>query len=302
MKSKLSGCLIRVLPSHQCSATLTYIEDSPEPLFPLNISTFDITDEDNMFMMQATVAIENSQAISDSGATDRLTVPDSTVDNFVVDGNGNSRVKIIAPGSLGLSTLRSDFIEYLRQLTFETDDQSPYIIRNLTVTVQEFPNIISEPTSFFIEVTPVNDRPVLLQTRTSGSTLDDYLPQETNNPGFNSSFLLLEADVDDIDRNSPIAQDFIGLAIVSMENNGLGVWEYWAGDQWMVSPAVNDCSPLFVTPYQRIRLLPAPSQDKIDGNAWFTYRVWDGSSSNLTCVNGSLEITAGMYITLSSCT
>ncbi len=279
-----------------------YTEDSIEPLFPLNIPTFNITDDDNAFLMQAIIVIENSDAIRDSNATDSLFIPGSAVDSFMVQvsGNGTSRVEITASGPRSMYTLRPDFVEYLRQLSFTSDDQSPFIVRNLTVTVEEFPSIVSQPTSFYIEVIPVNDRPVLRQSSVSELILDSYLPQEISNPGFNASFLLPEDNynVIDIDRNAPNAADFIGLAVINEENGDLGVWEFWDNGAWVEFPAISDCLPLFLRPDQRVRFLPAPSYSKLDGNASFTYRVWDGTSSSLMCLNGSVEITEGTIILL----
>ena len=276
---------------------MLYTEDSSEPVYPLNTTAFNITDDDNVFLLIATVEIENSQDIVNAGITDRLSVPQHlsfTYSEFTVEGNGTTRIEITASGPRRLFTFRSDFVEYLRQVNFESDDQYPYVVRNLTVTVQEIHEIISKPTTFYIQVIPVNDRPVLLNSTTSEASLDSYLPQETNNLGFNASFLLSETDVDDVDRNSPIAKDFIGLAIIAEENGGLGVWEYWLNGSWVYLPAVNECSPSFLRPDQRVRFLPAASYSKMDGSVSFTYRAWDGTSSSLECTSGVVEITDGM--------
>lgn len=141
----------------------------------------------------------------------------------------------------------------------------------------------------------MNDRPTLNSTQRSVALLDDYLP---NNPGFHPSFLLSETDVIDVDRRSPISQDFIGLAIISTQaTSGIGVWQFWNAT-WSNFPAVSDCYPLLLAQDERIRFLPAPSYDDIHGNfygsAILGYRAWDGSSQELVCTNGTVDITEGM--------
>ena len=183
-----------------------------------------------------------------------------------------------------------------------TDDQAPYIIRNLSVIVEEHPlgEAPSDPAVVPITVVPVNDQPILNSTQRTVASLDDYLP---NNPGFYPSFLLSDTDVMDVDQRSPISQDFIGLAIISTQaTSGIGVWQYW-NVTWSDFPTVSDCYPLFLAQGERVRFLPAPSYDDIHGNAYgsavLRYRAWDGSSQEVVCMNETVDITEGMHIILS---
>ena len=43
---------------YQCSYSVEYAEDAV-PVFPLNTTGFSITDEDNVFLLQSTLTVEN---------------------------------------------------------------------------------------------------------------------------------------------------------------------------------------------------------------------------------------------------
>ena len=172
-------------------------------------------------------------------------------------------------------------------------------MRNLSLVVEEHPlgEAPSRPAVVPIVIVPVNDRPILNSTQRSMASLDDYLPV---NPGFYPSFLLVDTDVIDIDRSSPNSQDFIGLAITSAQpTSGTGIWQYWNGT-WNDFPAVSDCSPLLVTPEERVRFVPLPSYTEMPGSLYGSavlgYRAWDGSSQELICINGAADITSGKFI------
>ena len=282
-----------LLPFSYSSYSVEYIEDG-DPIFPFDIPEFSISDDDNFFLLIATVTIENADEITTTNYTDQLYIPaidPANLFQFSIDGNGTSRIEITATGALRLFTPRDEFVILLRNVSFVTDDQAPYIVRNLSLIVEEYPlgeTGPSLPGLINITVTPINDRPSLVSSQVSQASLDDYLPQDVNNPSFNTSFLLLEKDVEDVDRNVPNPTDFIGLAIVATDDGGIGTWQYWYNGSWVAI----ECSPLLLSPEVRVRFSPAPSVNKLDGDVSITYRAWDGSS-NVACDNGDLSFTEG---------
>lgn len=267
----------------------TFIEDG-NPINPLDVSGFSIDDDDNIFLIQAIVTLENSNLLY-SDVSDQLFAMSN--DRFNVTGNGTTQLMIDAIGGRRLITTRPEFVDFLKTVQFTTDDQAPDVVRNLSLVVQEFPlgEAPSSPAYVPIMVKPVNDRPVLQSSQVLETTLDDYL---SANPGFTPSFLLSSDDVIDIDRHSSISNDFIGFAIVSTSQpDSLGVWEYW-NKRWIEFPVyLSDCNPLFISPTERVRFVPLPNSAKEDGVATLEYRAWDGSS-NITCdTNDTLSLTPG---------
>ena len=258
-------------------------------VYPLNFSEFFISDEDNSFILQATLNIENSDVLP-SDVEDQLIAP--STDFFRVNGSGTTRLFIEAIGFFRLITSHEDFANFLKGVAFTTNDQSPDVIRNLSVLVEEFPVGEAAPAPAFIPliIQPGNDQPVLLSSQIALLNLTDYLPQDRANPGFNTSFLLSPDDVLDSDRRSQDSQDFIGLAITDvMVPLGLGVWQYRLTNNidWIDLPAVlSPCDPYFATPTTRIRFSPSPSLAKSPGIATIGFRAWDGSSYT-SCVSNS---------------
>ena len=276
--------------------SVEYTEDDPEVLlFPQDPEQFFITDEDNSFVLRATLTIVNTDSLL-PGVRDQLNA--SSTSRFRVSQSNNNTVLVVeAIGGRMLVTTHEEMAAFLMTISFITDDQAPDVVRNISVLVQEFPLGEAKPApSFFpVSVLPLNDQPILRSSRVSEAPLEDYLRE---NPGFNASFLLSEEDVRDVDRYSRIDQDFVGLAVIGQEvSGGLGVWQYRAsGDAyWSDFPAyISLCSPLRVNPYTRIRFSPAPSLSKEDGEASIRYQAWDGSSDNDTLC--SIPQSGGMYI------
>lgn len=213
------------------------------------------------------------------------------MDGFTITGNGTTGINIITSGPLQFFTTQDNFEVLLRTVSFVSDDQAPFVARSVTLVVEEI-DIAGNPAVIPLTVAPVNDRPILSSSQVTQAVLDDYLPQNTSNPGFNASFLLTEDDVFDIDRNSDTAPDFIGLAITSADAGGIGEWQYWYSGVWVDFPEVSNCSLLLVPPYTRIRFWPTPSPSKMNGTASIEYRAWDGTG-NVSCRNGTLDITEG---------
>ena len=272
---------------------MEFTEDGA-PILPLNTSELNIDDPDNFALQRATLTIVNTGV--DPGVSDQLAYTGTPDDRFDFDiREGGTVLVITATGPLRFVTTHDMFEDVLRLVSFTTDDQAPDVVRNLTLVVEEHPlgESPSNPAVIPVTVIPVNDRPELVASLRTEDTLEDYLP---DNPGFNTSFLLSEESVRDVDRNSSLANDTIGLAIIEADNSGIGSWQYRRGDgAWVDFPAVSDCEPLLVRPEDRVRFFPAPSFDKLDGTVSFQYRAWDGTSE-VMCENGTLDITEGMYI------
>lgn len=255
-----------------CSYSVEYVEDGPQ-IFPLDTDEFFISDDDNVFVIQATLDIVNSESLP-SGVTDQLRA--SSTREFNVSGSGSTKLVAEAVGPTRYITTHQMMADFLRTVSFLTNDQAPNIVRNLSVLVEEFPigDSPSIPSFVPIRVRPVNDQPVLMSSQRTEESLDNYLIQ---NLGFNVSFLLSPNDIFDSD------QDLIGLAIINQTvPMDLGVWQYRAaGDNdWTNFPDdISLCEPLFVDPSTRIRFSPSPNPLKEDGETAITYQAWDTSSN-----------------------
>lgn len=261
---------------------MEYIEDGPV-VFPLNTTEFSITDDDNSFVLRATLDIENSNSLR-PGVQDQLNA--TATEAFSISGSGTTHLIVEAIGPRRLITTHEDFANFLRGVSFSTNDQAPDVVRNFSILVEEFPIGEAPRSPSFIPITvlPVNDQPILIPSsnRTSAAVLDDYLPQDIQNLGYNSSFLLSPADVVDIDRESRISQDFIGLAIVSIDVPlDLGMWQYRPrnNSDWIDFPEdLSQCNPFRVDPSTKVRFFPTPSALKSDGMTTIEIHAWDGSS------------------------
>lgn len=248
-------------------------------VFPLNSSELAITDDDNVFILQATLTVENADTLRGDVQDQLIALP---TDSFQVSGSGTTTLFVEAIGPKRLVTTHRELVDYLRGVVYTTDDQAPDVVRNLSVVVEEFP--VGEASRVFtfvpIYVLPVNDRPILLSSQVTQEPLTDYLPPDTANLGFNASFLLSPSDVTDVDRLSRTSQDFIGLAIIGQEVPiCLGVWQYRGDAGWVDFPLdLSLCDPLLVGPSTRIRFFPSPNVAKEDGNTDITFQAWDGSS------------------------
>ena len=269
------------------SYSVEYIEDSLS-ILPLDSANLSISDDDNIFLYVARLAIQNAGL--PNGVVDRLTASASTT--FSVEGSGSTQLTITAAGPTQFFTFQADFVTFLRTVAFDTNDQAPFVVRNLTVVVQEFPIQASPPSLpavVPIIIVPVNDRPAIVSIQQSQTALNNYIP-ESQNTGFSPAFLLGEADVQDIDRSSPDAPDIIGLALTATTNGGLGEWMYWYNGSWVTLPPVSECSPWLVLDGDRLRFSPSASPNKVGGEASIVYRAWDGTPVD-NCVGGSRQFT-----------
>ena len=214
---------------------------------------------------------------------DQLLATDS--DSFRVDGSGSSELTITAIGPREFFTLQEEFVEFLKTVSFVSDDQAAYIERNITLVVQEHPLETSPPSLpavIPVVFLPVNDRPMILSILQSQANLTDYLP-ESSNQGFSPLFLLNENNVEDIDYNSAA---FIGLAITAYTGSDSGCWMVLANGIWRCLSSVSECSPELVPPDGQIRFTPYPDHSKADTLASLVYRAWDGTAL-IECVDNS---------------
>ena len=209
-------------------------------------------------------------------------------DAFNVIGSGSIQLTIAAIGPRRFFTLQNDFVEFLRTISFVSDDQAAFVERNITLVVQEHPLEASPPSMAAVipvVFTPVNDRPIIASTQRLQATLTDYLPVSSNE-GFNVSYFLNESDVQDVDRVSPSSPDFVGLAIIAYTGNDSGSWMIWVNGTWLPLPPVHECSPKLVPPDGRIRFVPNTDPSKADTQASLSYRAWDGTEV-LECVENN---------------
>ena len=207
--------------------------------------------------------------------SDRLLATEN--DRFRVEGSGSEQLTITATGPRAFFTLHEEFVDFMKTVMFETDDQAGLVEHTISVVVQEYPLETAPPSSLaFIRVMvePVNDRPVLVSTQRSQHDLTGYLPQ-SDNEGFSPSFLINETSVEDIDSISPA---FVGLAITGFTDNDRGSWMVWENGTWVPLALVNDCNPQLVAPDGRVRFVPSADYSKTDSQASLVYRAWDGSS------------------------
>lgn len=70
-------------------------------------------------------------------------------------------------------------------------------VRSILIQAIEFPNTVSNQIMLMVTIRNVNDQPMLTAStqRARVVTLADYLPEDSNNPGFNVSYLLSPNDV-----------------------------------------------------------------------------------------------------------
>ena len=215
------------------------------------------------------------------GVTDRLLANGN--DNFRVEGSGGSELVITATGPRQFLTTQGDFIEFLKTITFVTNDQTGSSGHTVTLVVQEHPLATSPPSLpaiIQVVIIPVNDRPVIISTQQVQASLTDYIPESLNR-GFYPSFLLNESNVEDVDSVVPA---FVGLAITAV--TGSGQWMVWINDTWVSLSSVSECTPQLVAPEARIRFVPSPDPRKADTQASLVYRAWDGTSL-IQCVNNT---------------
>ena len=116
------------------------------PIFPLDSDQFTITDEDNIFVLQCTLSIENTPA----NVTDQLSATPN--ENFNVTGSGTPNLLIEAIGPNRLITTHDMMVTFLRTVSFSTNDQAPNVVRNLSVLVEEFPLGDAEPAVTFVPI------------------------------------------------------------------------------------------------------------------------------------------------------
>jgi acetyl esterase/lipase len=159
----------------------------------------------------------------------------------------------------------------------------PTIDSNGTLTYQSRPNAngsatlsikavdlagnASPPQSFTIQVTPVNDAPVLngRATPSLGTMLED-----TPNPVEATVSSLLVGNVVEVDG------DPVGIAVVAIGNPGKGTYQYQlAGGTWTDMGPVSETSALLLPGDAKVRIVP-----KADANGIvnFLFRAWDGTS------------------------
>ena len=280
------------------SYSVEYVEDSAA-IFPLNTSGFSITDDDNRFLITALLTVQSADLPSE--VEDHLLA--TATSEFGVEGSGSSQLRVTAIGARQYFTLQEDFVTFLKTVSFDSNDQAPYVTRNITIVVQEFPEETSPPSLpavVPVTIAPVNDRPVILSIQRSEAVLSDYVP-ESRNGGFSPSFLLMEGDVQDPDQVSPIAPDSIGLAVTASTSTGVGEWMYWHNDSWAALPPTSECSPWLVPPEARIRFSPSPNPSKSDGRASLLYRAWDGTAV-AACVGGNRQFSAQSALSVENAT
>ena len=218
------------------------------------------------------------------GVVDQLLATGS--EQFRVDGSGSSRLVVTAIGLGQLLTIRDEFVDFLKTVSFVTNDQAASSEHSISLVVQEHPLETTPPSLpgvIRVDIIPVNDRPVITSTQRSRAGLTDYIP-ESNNRGFTPSFLLNETNIVDIDQVSPI---FIGLAITTVTTGDRGHWMVWINDTWVsVPPSVSECSPQLEPPNALVRFLPSPDYSKTDTRASLVYRAWDGTNL-IPCVDNT---------------
>ncbi|CAI8050929.1 hypothetical protein GBAR_LOCUS27939 [Geodia barretti] len=249
--------------------TVAYAEDSIG-IFPLNTSDFSVSDDDSVFLFQATLTAGSAMGVSDQFLA-------TGNDMLRVDGSGSNQLTTTAIGSQQFFTLRDVFVDFLKTVMYVTDDQTGSSEHSISLVVQEFP-LESMPPSLpgliRVVVLPVNDRPVLLSTQRFEHNLTDYLPQSANE-GFTPSFIIDNTNVLDIDSVTPA---FVGVAITAVTDNGRGSWMVWDEGTWVPLFFVSDCSPQLVSPDERIRFVPSANHSKTATQASIVYRAWDGTS------------------------
>jgi len=132
----------------------------------------------------------------------------------------------------------------------------------------------------FVEVTAVNDRPVL--DLGGEPPLTRVLPTATD-PAGDLVRTLLGASATDAER------DAIGIAVTAA--TGKGTWQFQpaGAPDWTNLGTVSAKAPKFLGPLDRIRFVPTSG---IAGAAKLTYKAWDGTAVSKLAETGTVLVTA----------
>ncbi|KAI6650772.1 hypothetical protein LOD99_7823 [Oopsacas minuta] len=134
---------------------VNYFEDSVQSLllFDNNIS---ISDQDNSFLVQATINITNQP----TDIEDALFSPINP--DFIVNGNGTRQLNASA---ISDQLPHEAFLNFVGGVSFRSKDQAPYILREITLFFTEFPTnrgIQSNSIVTSVNIIPVNDQPRII--------------------------------------------------------------------------------------------------------------------------------------------
>ena len=251
-----------------------YVEDGPN-VNVFNHSGFGIIAGDTPFIKKAVVEITNPKM----GANEFLYIPEIDPGVPVTITGQSSTVLSIETNSILPVHRTSDYEQWLRCVQFSSDDQSPSECRYITLVVTDAQiGRSSDVRTVTLCITAVNDQPVFHSSPLlSSSILKDYLPQDTNNPGYPANVFVDRTVVTDVDVPDPI-----GMSIFKTETQmGLeGVWQYWQDGAWIdFKNALDDCNSVLRLPMERVRFSPSPSAARKSGWTRFWYRAWDSSST-----------------------
>ena len=260
-----------------------YVEDGASVAF-LNITEFEVVAGDTDFFHSAVLTVTNPKMNLDS-----LTFPDTSVLVDITLLGQNTYSLTFTADKIG-DILLSDVQDWLKMVVFSSGDQAPDYVRNISVVVKDSPLKRQSPTLYVsLRIKAVNDRPVISGTPLlSNVTLENYLPQSTNNPGYRVDDIINGSAVSDVDLTDPV---FIAIFNASLTDGLLGKGEYRKNGDWVEFPPLSDCNPLLLVSTDRIRFKPIENFNKASGTASVKYRVWD-NTSNPYCINGTLRLTA----------
>ena len=144
----------------------------------------------------------------------------------------------------------------------------------ITITVRNQYNLTTS-TSFNLNVTAVNDAPVVDQARVLALT--GLLEDPVSNPG-NTVIALLNGGAAVTD---PDAGALFGMAVTG--TSGGGIWQFSAdaGVSWQAIGAVADDTALLLPAAYRVRFVPALNWNSGVGTAALTFHGWDQTSGTL---------------------
>ena len=166
----------------------------------------------------------------------------------------------------------------VQNITYENTNVSnpTTVARSLTIDITDGDGGASQTQNLTINVTTVNDAPVL---DTAGTpTLSQINEGDINNNGDSVANIIASGGGDPItDVDSGAVE---GIAITWADNSN-GTWQYSTDDgaNWFNIGNVSDTNALLLTDDadNRIRFVPA---ENFNGTVQFTYRAWDRTDNN----------------------
>lgn len=177
------------------------------------------------------------------------------------DADGNALNYSITAGNAGnvFSIDSTGTIRVNGVLDFET-------VTNYNLTVQASDGVHNTVANYIVNVTNMNDAPVLTPSAPSLVSV----AEDATAPAGQTVASFVSGSIADVEGNTD------GIAVIAADNTN-GTWEFSidAGTTWAAVPAVSGTSALMLSAANRLRFVPDLN---FNGTADIGYLAWDGTS------------------------